>query len=375
MNRVNLYKHYFFLLIKTTIKLDFEWSKPLPKKYLLVDGQKNVLLKIFKKKDYNILYRRGEKLNLPIILECMYELNITPLNYYLKYIKYSKPKAIFCFLDFIHIFYILGEITKIKTFLFLYGSKSWDMGMLVDKSINNKKNYKKFYVDYIFVHNAQMKKIFNFFTRGKKIVIGSFENNICNLNIRKKKEVLYLSSFRENLNWMPGDEIIIKNLYKLAKKNKLKFNISGRSNKDELGEKKYYTKIINDEFNFISKSKFEDSYTLMQKYEYTFSSFSTMAKENLARGNKTGFIMYKPKSNQSHILKLGYGIFEKLGKKGPFWSSMKKFKLSEVERVFNFVVNGKQREWKKIKSKYIEPVLAFDHKNKKFFKILKTIKN
>ena len=89
---------YFFYLLKTIIKFDFEFSKPLMKKYLIIDGMKNPLSKIFSKNDYNIFYRRGEKLNLPIILECLLEFKLNSLNYYLKYIKYSKPKIIFFFL-------------------------------------------------------------------------------------------------------------------------------------------------------------------------------------------------------------------------------------------------------------------------------------
>ena len=46
-----------------------------------------------------------------------------------------------------------------------------------------KNNYKKYYVDYIFVHNEKLKKIYDTFTRGKKIVIGSFQNNFCDLNV------------------------------------------------------------------------------------------------------------------------------------------------------------------------------------------------
>ena len=368
------YVIYFLYLLKIIIKFNFEFSKPLMKKYLIIDGEKNPLSKIFSKNDYNIFYRRGEKLNLPIILECLLEFKLNSLNYYLKYIKYSKPKVILCFFDFIHMFYILGELTKVKTIMFQYGTRSWDMGILKDKRIYDKKNFKKFYIDYIFVHNKGLKNIYNKFTRGKKIVIGSFQNNFCDLNIKKKKEVLYISSFRRHSKvWEVGDEIIIKSLYKLAKKNKLKFNISGRETDMEADEIKYYSDIIKDNFNYISKKKFMDSYKVMQSYEYTFSAFSTMAKENLARGNRTGIILYKPNSSQSHILRLGYGAFEKLKKKGPFWSNMKKFKYKEVERIFYFVVKSKAIMWKKLKRQYIDPSLEFDHNNKKFFKILKKL--
>ena len=371
---MNKYIIYFFYLLKIIIKFNFEFSKPLMKKYLIIDGIKNPLSKIFSKNDYNIFYRRGEKLNLPIILECLLEFKLNSLNYYLKYIKYSKPKIIFTFFDFIHIFYILGELTKVKTIMFQFGSKSWDMGILTDKRINDKKNFKKFYIDYIFIHNKGLKKIYNKFTRGQKIVIGSFQNNFCNLRIKKKKEILYLSSFRTALpEWREGDELVIKHLYYLAKKNNLKFNISGRSLTNEIDEKKYYLNIINDDFNFISKNKFPDSYKLMQSYEYTFGTISTMAKENLSRGNRTGIILYKPNSSQSHILRLGYGAFEKLKKKGPFWSNMKKFKYKEVERIFYFVVKSKAIMWKKLKRQYIDPTLEFDHNNKKLFKILKKL--
>ena len=99
-------------------------------------GIKNPLSKIFSKNDYNIFYRRGEKLNLPIILECLLEFKLNSLNYYLKYIKYSKPKIIFSFFDFINIFYILGELTKVKTFMFQYGTISWDMDRIISVQKN-----------------------------------------------------------------------------------------------------------------------------------------------------------------------------------------------------------------------------------------------
>ena len=46
-------------------------------------------------------------------------------------------------------------------------------------------------------------------------------------------------------------------------KNKLKFNISGRSIDKEAAEIKYYSDTIKDNFNFISKNKFPDSYAVI----------------------------------------------------------------------------------------------------------------
>ena len=368
------YLNYFFFFLKNIYKFSFEFSKPVPRKYLLVDGEKNPLSDIIDKNNLNILYRRGEKLNLPIIIECILEFKITPLNYYLKYIQYSKPKAIFCFLDFIKIFYLLSELSNTKTIIFQYGTKSWDMGILANKKMYNEENYNKFFVDYIFVHNQQLKKIYNKFTRGKKIVIGSFQNNFCDLETKKKEEINYLSSYRPTLkDWEEGDKEVIRCLYELSQKNNIKFNICGRSVVDEIGEKKYYSSLLKGDYNFISKNEYPDSYLIMQKYKYTFSSFSTMLKENLARGSRCGFIMHKPNANQEHVLRLGYGNFEKFDSTGPFWSCMKKFDSKQVEKVFNFVLYGTDDEWEKVKPKYIDPIIEFDHKNKKFFEILKNI--
>jgi len=365
---------YFIFLIKNIIFFRFEITKPKKKKYLLIDGSKDLLSKIANKNEYNILYRRGEKINLPILFECLIEFKLNSENYYLKYIKYSKPKIIFSFFDHINIFYKLSELTNIKTIMFQYGTKSWDIGIISEKNFNSKKNLKKFFVDYIFLHNRKLIKIYANFVRGKKIAIGSFPNNFCDIKIKKKREILYLSTFRPNTkSWHYGDAVIIKKLYTLAKKNNLKFNISGRHVKFEKEEIEYYDNIINDKFYFISKKRFADSYKVMNKFKFVFTTFATMAKENLAAGGRTGIILFKPKNNQSKVLKLGYGNFEGLNKKGPFWSNMKFFEKNEVERIFNFVTKSRDNEWKKIKTKFIDPVLNYDEKNKKVLNIIKKI--
>ena len=51
---MNKYIHYFSYLVKSSLKLNFELSKPIPKKYLLIDGINNPLSNIFKKKDYKL---------------------------------------------------------------------------------------------------------------------------------------------------------------------------------------------------------------------------------------------------------------------------------------------------------------------------------
>ena len=61
------------------------------KKFLLVDGNYNPFTKYYDKKDFNILYRRGEKLNIRILIKCIFDLNISSLNYFNHFIKASNP--------------------------------------------------------------------------------------------------------------------------------------------------------------------------------------------------------------------------------------------------------------------------------------------
>ena len=119
--------NYLLFLIKVFIKFNWEYSEPSPKKYLIIDGINKNFLNFFNKKDYNVWYRRGEKLNLPILLECLFEFKLTSTNYYLKYIAYSKPKLIITNLDHINIFYKLSELTKIKTLMLQWGTKTWGL--------------------------------------------------------------------------------------------------------------------------------------------------------------------------------------------------------------------------------------------------------
>ena len=51
-------------IINIFFKSKWDLSKIKKKKFLLVDGNSNPFLKYYDKKDFNILHRRGEKINL-----------------------------------------------------------------------------------------------------------------------------------------------------------------------------------------------------------------------------------------------------------------------------------------------------------------------
>ena len=61
---------------------------PKKNKFILVDGDYNPFLKYIKKKNITILYRRGEEINLSILLKCLFKLKISTLEYCNEFIRY-----------------------------------------------------------------------------------------------------------------------------------------------------------------------------------------------------------------------------------------------------------------------------------------------
>ena len=129
---------------------------PKPKKILISDGIQNPFQKYFKEKDMNILYRRGEEINIFVLLSCLANLNFTTENYYKTYIRFAKPKIILSSINTYPMLYRLSKLTNVKTASFQWGKQTlWD-GVFAYKHMTNPKNKKKFFIDYIFTYNKKV---------------------------------------------------------------------------------------------------------------------------------------------------------------------------------------------------------------------------
>ncbi len=369
-------------------------STPKQKKILVIDGASNPFERYFKKSDINILYRRGEEINIPTLFSCLLNFQLSVLGYYKKYIKFSKPKVILTNFDHYQSFYRISNLTKVKTFLIQRGKKTLMDGAFSIKQLVNKKNKKNFHVDYMFVHNKKVGNIYNSFTGGKIIEIGSFINNIIKKsNKKKKKEILFISSFKPHNSYLPDgiiekkqlerfipssffekDQFVIKCLSEFAQNNNLKLNILGRNHGNNLKiEKEYYDNIIKEKYNFITSKKGKNSNKIVEEFDFVFTDFSTLGIENLVKNGKTGFVFCKPNKYKWFSARIGY--FEKLKLKGPFWTTTTTNNKKEFNRVFNFVTKTNNKNWKKITKKYSEQLMGFDPGNKKFVKIVKQYLN
>ena len=354
---------------------------PKPKKILQIDGIVYPFKSYFKKKDLNILYRRGEEINIFVLLSCLINFQLSTKSYYKKYIYYSKPKIILAPNNTSRMFYNLSKLTNVKTACIQWGKQTlWD-GVFANKYICNRKNKKKLFIDYIFTYNEKVSKKFSSFCGGQAIEIGSFLNNIKRKKRKKKKEILFISTHKNFLDTTKGwgnfthefffnnDKYVIKCLSDFAYKNNLKLNVLGRClGNFSISEKKFFDKLIGRKYKFIPAGKERDTYGIVDEFEYIFTIDSTLAIEAFVRDGKVGSIFNRP--NVYPVNTRRNGGFEKLPHKGSFWTTCSANNRKEFNRVMNFVVKASNMTWKKLRKKYGKKFMVYDEGNKKFLKII-----
>ncbi len=367
--------------IKYIIKSKWKFSKPEYKPLLLVDGQFDPLKYYFNKSHYNILYRRGEEINFVVLFKCLIELDFKFKNYILNYIKIAKPKLLITSIHNYVGFYKLSKLTGVKTMFIQSGIVTKWGDLFGNKKIIDKRNKKIFKVDYMLVFNSSYGREFSKFISGKYFVIGSFKNNLIKNKYKKKKEILFLSTYKssehssELINGIPSykftqnDRKLLLRIIELCKKNNLKMNVLGKqvSPEESLMEKKYYKKIFENELKFIKNFPGRETYKIIRRFKYVLNIDSTLGIENFSSGGRTGFIFVRP--YESIIKSRAFGYLEKLGRKGPFWTSFNNTK--EISRIFNFVTKTKDKNWKQVNKFYLDSVMPNDKNNKTFISILK----
>ncbi len=362
------------------LKSKWKFCQPQNKPLLLIDGRFDPLKYYFNKSDYNILYRRGEEINFFVILKCLMQLDFKFKNYILNYIEIVKPKLLITSIHNYVGFYKLSKLTGIKT-MFIQSAIVTKWGDLFgNKIVTNSKNKKKFRVDYMLVFNSSYGKEFSKFISGKYFVIGSFKNNLIKKNYKKKNEILFLSTFKplehssilingiKAFKFTINDKKLLFRILELSKKNNLKVNILGKQDsiQESKMEEDYYKKIFGSNLKFIKNFAGRQTYKIIRKFKYVLNIDSTLGIENFSSGGRTGFIFVRP--YKSVIKTRAFGYLEKLGRKGPFWTSYNNNK--EIDRIFNFIIKTNNKKWKYINKFYFNKVMPYEENNKTFISIL-----
>ena len=367
--------------LKVFLQTKWIFNPPKKKDVLVFDGNNNPFEKYISKKKLGVLYSRGEKLNIFILIRCVLKNKFSVNGYFKEYIEYVNPKLIITFIDNSVKFYELKKMTKCKTAFIQNGLRSEVSDIFSKKMLKKIKN-KDLKVDHMFVFNKIIGKRYNSFIKGSFHEIGSFNNNSKKISRSKKKEeILLISTFRNydksktidnNTTWgefSKNDNTFIKYLITQAEKDNIKINVLGRyslkNNKSEFEYFKYFFK--KKEFGFIDNYKGRDPYKLIDAYKYSFTIDSTLGIENLSRGGRTGFFCNRP--NKYPFISRKFGWMEGFANKGPFWTYSDK--ESEFIRVYKNVIFKNLIYWKNIKKKYTSKIMPYDDKNKIFTNFIK----
>ena len=281
-------------------------------------------------------------------------------------------------------FYSLHRLGNFKTVFVQNGLRSKISDIFANKLVTNRKNKKRFKVDYMFVFNSSIGKLYNSFISGKFISIGSFKNNKFKLSKSKKKnKIIVISTFRDHdknrligndISWgefTKNDKFFLNWLITFAKKYQIQIDVLGRYSLSKNDKEYIYFKSFfkNYKFSYIDNYKNRDTYGILDNYNFAFTIDSTLGIECLSRGGRVGFFCNR--LNKIPIISRKFGWMENFEDKGPFWTYKNSY--NELERIFKTVVFSKKDKWKSISKKYKEKIMVYDVNNEKFKTILRRI--
>lgn len=377
--------------IKIFYLLKFDFSIPPKKKILIIDEENVEFLKKFiSKKKFNSVNIRNKKYNFFIILKMIFSFKFSFHRYLVEYIKFTKSKIVITFNDNNINFYKLKKyFGESKNFVSIQNGIRTEFGDLF--GIAKEQKLKNLASDYILVFGNKIGLNYKKIIKTKTITIGSLKNN-CFKNVKKvnKKNLLYISSFNEKhfkqLN-NRSDKIyqsrgkkkfqyydIFNTDFELpnqlsiyCKSNNLNFSICGRTNNKM--EKKFYDKIIDNQYKFIYRNDLSRTYKEILKNFIIVGGPSTCLLEALSRKKRVAIFNVKLSNFERSY---NFAWPKKISKKGFFYSNETTFK--EVNRVLNNTRNVNTKKYTKI-IKPFKSLMIFDNNNKKFKSFLKKILN
>lgn len=306
----------------------------------------------FVNKKFSILQVRPFKINLFILINVFMRsgFNNLKINYLVGYINSVNPKIIVTFNDIDLNFYKLNKYLspKIKMIAIQHTlkiKKNWKF--FTKSKINFKNNY-----NVLFSKNYS--KIYSKYIRSKQFIGGSFRNNFFKKNRVKKKNILFISSIKENntleKNMFSREKKTVQNLSDYSKKKCIGFTILTKN-----VDRKNYKKMLDLDLNcdFIDTNIIMNKYKFLDKFELSIFIDSTLGLETLSRGNKVLSIPHKRNYN---IIK---GFFVE-----------KNLNFSNFEKKVDELFYMKKNLWNK-KIKEESNFIIYDYKNKKLKKLFK----
>ena len=393
-----------FLKKIINFRIDFT---SLKKKQIIIYGERdyNLLEKYYfqeytsyvislDKRSYNfylILYliTRFYKKESKILLKKLFSWNFKFKDYILFLLEVTKPKLFFTFLDNYKEFWEISHYAKCKSMIFQNGWRT----IKNDVWENLEPRTNKFNIDYILTWTDSIQKIYKDQISGNFITVGSFKNNHFKITNPVKKNILYISQYREIRPWKKKkyfqensfgyiENLPEERLFPLLKRyldnNQFSLNIiltkprfkknKERSYTDEMETNYYKENFNNIKLNFIINKGDEEAYEAIDRSQLVIFIDSSLGYEALARKSKTISLPKRLDTTDSN-----FGWPHYFEKKGPFWSGDLFPSFEELSKLIDDNLNKDSEIWIKEFEKELKNLCYYDPDNSLFRNTIKEI--
>lgn len=322
------------------------FTLPLRAKVLIYDGLGNEhLLRLLHPIKPEILFTRGEELNIAVLLKALFKKGRITDAYEDCYINCVMPLLIITFIDNTPRFYLLSKRhPQVKT---LFVQNGWRGGFfdvfhttLNCLSVHAKTRNVDIMCTFGEVIGAEYRKHIS----GKSIAIGSLLSNEYPVAADRKKirRVAYISIFNEANNYAArAVELVLHELMHYSISRRIPLVIVGRSTCDS--EEMYYHELLGSNAVFQRRDERQGSYKYLDESEVSVSIDSSLGYETVARNNKNAFFSilgYFHKTNDHN-----FGWPASYPDEGPFWTNRPA--RAVFERILDHLFAVDDEQWQR----------------------------
>lgn len=374
-----LFLRYLALAKKT-------WTWPRKSPVLIYDAcSQEILLEYLRPWGPEILYCRGEQLNMPVLLASLVRRGKRWNAYVDEYIERTQPQLIITFIDNNQSFYSLAaRHGNIKTMFIQNGYRGYYLDVFEHLSKQSVPT-DRYWVDYMLTFGSITAAEYAKYISGSLVPMGSITNNhIPKANAHKRGVIAYLSQYKkggvqigahyfsQEQFYRAQDRIIIEFLVEYASKRRRSlFVITRARTPSELEEEQAYFRALGGEaVTFFSGEGFGASYISVDQAEVVVSNTSTLGLESAARNTKTAFFTIHKHIYEMHGLIWDRGIVwpSSYPDDGPFWTS--RADPDAFERILDHLFEIDDHQWRAELSEHgFANIMAYDPGNS----ILKSI--
>ena len=356
----------------------FIWSWPKQSQVLIYDSvNKEILMEYSNPWSPEILYVRGEQVNMRVLLKSLSRSGRKTYNYVDCFIEKVKPRLIVTLLDNDWHFYTISQRhPEVKT---LFLQNGWRVYSGLFQILDNlqPEALRPFFVDHMLVFGPALSDKYSGYIKGNCVPVGSIKNNF----VRKEKShqkgvIAFLSQWRKT----PGfniegkyfshdeffgqiDRLIIQFLIRYAEQNKKRVMIiPSRDQQSEFPdhEKAYFRKILGQDLEFLEPEGSFSGYSAVDIAEVVVAVDTTLGYESIARGNKTA--IFSIRSTLLNLPDYKYGWPVDFADEGPFWTNNPA--PDSFFRILDYLFEVEDEQWQRdLESTNFSSLMSFNPGN------------